>query len=106
MLYTAVITAILIAMLTGAPAATEKTVATSNCAARERVEKRLSDNYKEHPLWTGLSKEGYVAQIWTRKDGKTWTLLHHMADGRICVIDWGENNFLIIDPAPPEGDPT
>lgn len=69
-----------------APPATADTV----CASRTALLDSLSQDYQEEPAAMGMSNGGNVIEVFTARDGKTWTILVTHPDGNSCIVAAGQ----------------
>ncbi|MFQ5955969.1 MAG: hypothetical protein ACE5JZ_12960 [Kiloniellales bacterium] len=60
------------------------------CLAHAELVKQLSRRYAEEPMGIGLANDGTVMQLFTSKDGDTWTLVRTLPDGTSCLMAGGE----------------
>ncbi len=60
------------------------------CLAHADLVKQLSTRYAEEPMGIGLGNDGNVMQLFTSKDGNTWTLVRTLPDGTSCMMAGGE----------------
>ncbi len=61
------------------------------CVAHVDLVKQLSRKYAEQPVAMGLASDGSVMELFTRKDGETWTLVRIMPNGTSCMMAGGES---------------
>ena len=62
------------------------------CEARSAAVEYLADNYGETPVGHGLTNpNGLLVELFTSKDGGTWTLLVSHPNGTSCVIAAGKD---------------
>ncbi len=64
--------------------------AQSVCATHARVAKQLESQYAEAPIAIGLVSNGGVIELFSTRDGSTWTLVMTMPDGRSCAVAAGQ----------------
>lgn len=74
------------------------------CDRRPNIVELLKGNLQEQQTGLGhVTARGIVYELWTAKDGKTWTLMFSRTDGVSCLVaqgdDWSESPF--IDPTNP-----
>lgn len=74
----------------------------ANCASYDSALEQLAEGYHEEPVVTGRGV-GAGMQILASPDGKTWTALVIMPDGRACIVMDGTD--LRIGPMPIAGEP-
>jgi hypothetical protein len=60
------------------------------CMARNDVHAQLDRKYAEVPVAVGLADNGAVLEIFTAKDGATWTVVMSLPNGMTCLIAAGE----------------
>ena len=61
------------------------------CVAHADLVQQLSRKYAEEPMALGLGSDGSVMELFTSKDGETWTLVRITPDGTSCMIGGGES---------------
>lgn len=61
------------------------------CVAHADLVQQLSRKYAENPMALGLGSDGSVMELFTSKDGETWTLVRIAPDGTSCMIAGGES---------------
>ncbi len=61
------------------------------CVARVDLVQQLSRKYAEQPMAMGLASDGRVMELFTSKDGETWTLVRIMPNGTSCMMAGGES---------------
>lgn len=87
-------TAVLIAagamLLMGATVASQSVQAQSRELPRAKVVEQLSVQYAEAQAAVGVTAAGGVIEIFTTKDGSTWTLVLTKPDGTSTVVSAGE----------------
>ncbi|MBA3447629.1 MAG: hypothetical protein H0T56_08460 [Pseudaminobacter sp.] len=64
-------------------------LASSPCAERGEIVKKLSDEYKENPQAVGIINPNAMVEIFISDKG-TWTIIATGTDGKSCVISAGE----------------
>ncbi len=64
--------------------------AQSVCATHAKVAKQLESQYAEAPIAIGLTSTGGVIELFTTRDGSTWTLVMTMPDGKSCAVAAGQ----------------
>ena len=81
-------TAIALGLLLGVrgPAAAQQTPLT-----RTEVVQQLSDRYSEEPVALGLASNGGVIEVFSTRDGSTWTIVLTMPNGISAVVAVGES---------------
>ena len=60
------------------------------CAARNTLLDSLAEDYQETPAAVGMSNSGGVMEVFTARDGRTWTILLTRPDGNSCILATGE----------------
>jgi hypothetical protein len=58
---------------------------------REDVVEKLGAEYAEQPTSIGVARNGGVIELFTARDGATWTMILTMPDGTSRLITAGEN---------------
>lgn len=66
---------------------------------RAEILKILGENYAEVPVEIGLTRAGEVIELFTSRDGSTWSLVVTSPDGLSRVVASGEN-WLSVRPLP------
>ena len=61
------------------------------CGKRAVLIANLETNYKETLRVQGLQTNGQMVEIFTTKDGSTFTILSSMPTGISCIVSAGEN---------------
>ncbi|MDH3235736.1 MAG: hypothetical protein OEQ29_19605 [Alphaproteobacteria bacterium] len=61
------------------------------CHNRGTVKQHLSKNYKEKSIALGVANNGGVVELFTAKDGKTWTIVITLPTGPTCLIAAGKD---------------
>ncbi len=61
------------------------------CVAHADLVQQLSRKFAEEPMALGLGSDGSVMELFTSKDGETWTLVRITPDGTSCMIGGGES---------------
>ncbi len=64
-------------------------VAQSDSVPRERVVKQLDDRHAETLAALGLASNGGVIEVFTTRDGSTWTLVMTMPNGMSRMVASG-----------------
>lgn len=73
------------------------------CAHHDQMVKRLGAKFTEVPVSLGLAASGHVLQVFTTKDGETWTLVATAPEGKSCIMAAGKYwQQLPIEPDGPE----
>ncbi len=74
----------------------------NDCGPRKDVIEFLMKKYKETPVTVALSKDGRLLELFTTKNGETWTIVKTRPDGIACLMDagtdWQELNSINLDP--------
>ena len=76
---------LMLALLLGAGS----THAASACTSDETMSKPLERRYAETPIAGGLSQSGKLLQVFSTKDGETWTVVLVRPDGVSCIVAAG-----------------
>ncbi|MCG8511930.1 MAG: hypothetical protein MI741_22160 [Rhodospirillales bacterium] len=71
--------------------ATGPASAQTACAAHADVVNQLSAKHSEAPVGIGLASNGGIVQIFSSKDGATWTIVMTMPSGVSCLMAAGES---------------
>ncbi len=58
---------------------------------RTEIAKELSESHAEEPVGMGLAKNGGIIELFSSKDGDTWTLILTMPNGKSFLLSAGEN---------------
>ncbi len=61
------------------------------CVAHTDLVSKLSRQFSEQPAALGLGGDGSVLQLFTSKDGDTWTLVRVLPNGNSCMMAVGES---------------
>jgi hypothetical protein len=81
--------ALLICFGTFAGSAEAQTVTNSTvCAAHATIVERLSDEYAETKVGTGLASAGYLVEVFASSSG-SWTIVLTQPGGTACLIASG-----------------
>ncbi len=64
---------------------------TTLCADYRTIVELLARRYDERPLSLGLGDDGSVVELFTSKEGDSWTMLRVAPNGRSCVLATGKN---------------
>lgn len=67
------------------------------CVAYEPLAKELRDGGGERIVFSGLSVQGHVVEIWLNDATGKWHLVLRLANGLGCIEDFGLD-FGIADP--------
>ena len=65
--------------------------AQNNCASRDLVVEKLSENYGEALGGAGLQNANRLFEVWFSEEKGTWTILMTRADGTTCIMASGTN---------------
>ena len=65
--------------------------AQSLCAKYTDIAKHLSANYSEAPVSIGLASNGGLVQVFSSKEGETWSIVMTMPNGMSCLLAAGES---------------
>ena len=65
--------------------------ATMGCGLRSDIAAELKQTHEENPIALGVTSVGTVMELWTARDGETWTLLVTLPDGSSCVVGAGQD---------------
>ena len=60
------------------------------CAGHAEMAKRLDKGYSEAPVAIGLSSNGGVVEVFSARDGATWSIVITRPDGLSCMVAAGE----------------
>ena len=73
------------------------------CAHHDQMVKRLGAKFTEVPVSLGLAASGHVLEVFTTRDGETWTLVATAPEGKSCIMAAGKYwQQLPIEPEGPE----
>ena len=61
------------------------------CYTRKAVKQHLSKNFQERSMALGVANNGGVVELFTAKDGKTWTLVITLPHGPTCLLAAGKD---------------
>ena len=61
------------------------------CGDRMEALNHLSTKYHEAPVAVGLATNGGVVEVLSTLDGKTWTIIVTMPNGKSCLIAAGQD---------------
>ncbi len=77
--------------LTATPAAAQSPGAGQQfCAKRPDLLRHLDANYQEAPISMGLADNGNVIEVFSAKDGATWTITVSLPNGLTCMVASGQ----------------
>ena len=71
------------------------------CAPSDELARRLTQQYGETRLATGVRDPEQVMEVWTSKKSDDWTLVMTYASGTSCIVAMGEAFIM----TPPSEDP-
>ncbi len=60
------------------------------CDTRSKIVDSLTKQYKESPLFMGLSSGGSIVEVFASATG-SWTMVVTNPNGRSCLMDAGQN---------------
>ncbi len=76
---------------TGATAATSANAQNRvPCAAHSDLVEQLDGRFDEKPVARGLANNGTVMEVFSTRDGGSWTMVVTMPNGTSCVVAAGE----------------
>lgn len=78
------------AALTASVSMTSTAHAQPECFPRSDLVQHLASNYHEQPAAAGLADNGSLLEVFTSKDGETWTVVISMPNGTACLVATGE----------------
>jgi len=61
------------------------------CGQRAEIAADLKQTHDETPIAIGVTSVGTVMELWTARDGETWTLIVTLPDGNSCVVGAGQD---------------
>ena len=61
-----------------------------HCAKYTEIAKHLSTNHSEVPVSMGLASNGGLVQVFSSKEGETWSIVMVMPNGMSCLLAAGE----------------
>lgn len=67
------------------------------CAKREAFIENLGKRYQESTVGVGIAPGGIV-ELLKSADGKTWSIILNMPDGRTCFVGSGQD-WTVVEPA-------
>ena len=76
----ALVVAALMALISGGA------VAQQLCAPYEKMSQALGDKFQERSIGSGVGSSGIRMELFTSKDGSTWTVVGVQGNGRSCVL--------------------
>ena len=83
--------AVAMVLLSGAVFMAHPAAAQQAGVPRAEVVKALGDRYAEESVGLGIAQNGGVIELFTSKDGATWTIVLIMPNGLSLVIAAGES---------------
>jgi hypothetical protein len=84
------VTAIALATMFGILAYMRPAAAQAACGTHSEVVKTLDKEFGEQPVAVGLSSVGTIIQVFTGRDGNTWTIVATRPNGLTCLVAIGE----------------
>ena len=60
------------------------------CAKRPDLLRHLESSYQEAPVSMGLADNGNVVEVFSAKDGSTWTITISLPNGLTCMVASGQ----------------
>jgi hypothetical protein len=70
--------------------AAAQTTPTEACTEREKAVRHLSKKFSELQEAAGVTNSGEILEVFTSKDGRSWTMLMTMPNGKTCLVAAGE----------------
>lgn len=74
-----------------------------SCVPRKAVTDQLARRYGERLIATGETASGPLVELYAAPDGKSWTLVLALPDGRACLMAAGDGWRSRSIPAPRKG---
>jgi hypothetical protein len=74
-----------------APGQASAQMAQMGCGLRAEIADDLKKSHDETPIALGVTSVGTVMELWTARDGETWTLIVTLPDGNSCVVGAGQD---------------
>ncbi len=71
--------------------ANAQTMQQIGCGDRAAIAADLQQSHDENPAALGVTSAGTVMELWTARDGETWTLIVTLPDGSSCVVGAGQD---------------
>lgn len=90
------------ALLVGAAISAPAAEAASLCVPHEKLVAQLSKKHGEKPAAMGLASNGSLMQVFSNRDGGSWTMVLTKPNGVSCVMAAGESWMDV--PKPLAGD--
>lgn len=78
---------------------------TQNCAPRETVIAKLTEDFSETRRAIGLAGNNAVVEIFAAETGG-WSIVATFPNGATCLIASGEAFEMMLEPLPAKGDKT
>ena len=73
------------------------------CSPRDNVVGQLAKKYSEAPAAIGVTNKGGLMEVWTARDGGTWTIFVTTPQGMSCFVAAGEGwHTMKYKPAEPQ----
>lgn len=73
------------------------------CTTHADMARQLEERHGERRTAVAVSESGSLIEVFSRPDGKTWSVIATMADGRTCLLlsgrDWYEAREVVQGPA-------
>jgi|TARA_Y100000034_G_scaffold51456_1_gene63285 hypothetical protein len=93
----------LLAAAGGAPGAAQDGQAQAPISPRDAVARELLERHSERSIGLGVTNGGGVFELFAAAGGETWTLILILPDGRVMVIeageDWSRPPFRPMEPS-------
>lgn len=86
---TYVFAAIAVGLVGAAPATAQNNA--NACAKRADLLNHLSTKFKEGRIAMGVADNGNLLEVFTAKDGSTWTVAMTLPNGITCLMATGQN---------------
>ncbi|MEM7318502.1 MAG: hypothetical protein AAF408_05705 [Pseudomonadota bacterium] len=77
-----------------------------NCAPRDVVLKKLTENYGETRHGIGLVPQGSVMEVFASTETGSWTITVTMPDGTTCLVASGQSYETLAEALPAAGNDT
>ena len=65
--------------------------AQESCADHAMLSNHLRDAYGEAPFVRGVTKEGYLLEVWRKFDRSTFTITQTTPQGVSCIVSVGQD---------------
>lgn len=59
------------------------------CEPQDQIESFLYEQYEEKAVAGGITNGKKYAELWVSEE-KTWTMILHLSDGKVCLMGSGE----------------